>query len=201
MTSMQYHVSVMRLFQPFTNYESSNDRISLYRDQALKRTTAATKELYQLIQLHETRHGWACCIGIVLHILTTAAYASLDEISRQEDPVFETDTNEFYKGLLACLTAIGAISAYNFYAQPLFRLLTQSSQALDVPLPSKLVNVLDRFQSDEWTKTAASMVSSHYIADMRKTASASESARMDTIISRWDALTLKDRKTPPHDGS
>ncbi|KAL1593824.1 hypothetical protein SLS60_010557 [Paraconiothyrium brasiliense] len=189
---MQYYVSIIRLFQPFTHYESSNERIRSYRDQALLRTSAATKELRQLILLHDSLHGWAATITIILHPLVIAVFGSLDEIISQESPDFVWDTNEAYRGLLTCLRGLSVITTYNFYSQSLFRLVTQSCQSLAIPLPTEIMSVLDRFQSDEWTKTAASMVSSQYIADMRRTASGMENARMDTIISRWDALTIKE---------
>jgi len=189
---MQYYVAIIRLFQPFTNYESSNERISSYRDQAILRTSVATKELRQLIFLQDVSHGWAATITIILHPLVIAIFGSLDEIAGQENPVFVKETNEPYRGLLTCLHAMSVITTYNFYAQSLFRLTTQSCQGLDIPLPIEITSVLDRFQSDEWTRTAASMVSSLYVADMRKIASGIENARMDTIISRWDALTIKE---------
>ncbi|KAF2448778.1 hypothetical protein P171DRAFT_461488 [Karstenula rhodostoma CBS 690.94] len=201
LTAMQYYVSVIRLFQPFIHYESSNERISSYRDQALVRTSAATKELRHLIFLHDSQHGWAATITIILHPLTISVFGSLDEIASQTNPVFTPDANEAYKGLLTCLYALSVITTYNFYSQSLFRLATQSCTALDIPLPVEISTVLDRFQSDEWTKTAASMVSSQYIADMRRTASGVENARMDTIISRWDALTLKDDPALNKDGA
>ncbi|KAJ4293412.1 hypothetical protein N0V90_008695 [Kalmusia sp. IMI 367209] len=192
LTAMQYYVSVIRLFQPFTNYESSHERIKSYRDQAFLRTSAATKELRQLIFRHDTLHGWAATITIVLHPIVVTVFGSIDEISRQPHPISYSDTNEAYRGLLTCLNALSTIATYNFYAQPLFRLLTQSCQGLAIPLPDQLVSVSDRFKSEEWTKNAASMVSSQYIADMRKVATGMENARMDSIVSQWDAMTLKD---------
>ncbi|KAJ4346866.1 uncharacterized protein N0V89_010799 [Didymosphaeria variabile] len=195
---MQYYVSIIRLFQPFTHYESSNERISSYRDQALLRTSTANKELRQLIVLHDSLHGWAATITIILHPLVIAVFGSLDEIVSQENPDFVWETNEAYRGLLTCLRGLSVITTYNFYSQSLFRLVTQSCQSLAIPLPTEITSVLDRFQSDEWTKTAASMVSSQYIADMRRTVSGMENARMDTIISRWDALTIKEDPDKRH---
>lgn len=188
---MQYYVSIIRLFQPFTHYESSNERIRSYRDQALLRTSVASKELRQLIFLHDSQHGWAATITIILHPLTMSVFGSLDEIASQTNPVFTPDTNEAYKGLLVCLRGLSVITTYNFYSQSLFRLATQSCKALNIPLPEEIMTALDSFQSDEWTKTAASMVSSQYIADMRSTSAGMENARMDAIISGWDALTIK----------
>ncbi|KAF9737088.1 C6 transcription factor [Paraphaeosphaeria minitans] len=192
LTAMQYYVSVIRLFQPFTHYESSNERISSYRDQALQRTSAATKELRHLISINDSQHGWAATITIILHPLTISVFGSLDEIACQTNPVFTPEANEAYKGLLTCLYGLSVITTYNFYSQSLFRLATQSCKALDIPLPPEITTVLDRFQSDEWTKTAASMVSSQYIADMRGSTSGMENARMDSIISKWDAMTIKE---------
>jgi hypothetical protein len=198
---MQYYASIIRLFQPFTHYESSNERISSYRDQALLRTSAANKELRKLILLNDSHHGWAATITIILHPLVISVFGCLDEIAGQSHPVFVPDTNEAYRCLLTCLYGLSVITTYNFYSQSLFRLATQSCSALGIPLPIEMTTIMDRFQSDEWTKEAASMVSSQYIADMRRAASGMENARMDTIISRWDALTIKDDPSSRKEGA
>ncbi|KAF1969721.1 hypothetical protein BU23DRAFT_651917 [Bimuria novae-zelandiae CBS 107.79] len=192
LAAMQYHVFVLRLFQPFTNYESPNEQIKSYRDQALLRTSAAMTELRRLIFLYDNRHGWADTVPIVMHPLMVASFASLEELAHEKHPVFLSESNEIYQGLLTCLHALSTIATYNFYAQLLFRHLAQSCLSLNIPVPVELVSVLDRLQSEEWTKTAASMVSSHYVPNIRKTATEMENARMDAIISQWDALIIKD---------
>ena len=190
---MQYHASVIRLFQPFTTYEPTAEGIRFYHDQALTRTSIAVKELRQLIFQNDHYHGWAVTITIVLHPIVVTVFGSLDEIAQQDQPPqYIVETNEAYRGLLTCLRALSIISTYNFYAQPLFRLLAQSCQGLHIPLPVEVVAMLDSYQSEAWTKNAASMVSSQYIADMRKAATGMENARMDSVVSRWDALVLTD---------
>jgi hypothetical protein len=187
---MQYHVSVVRLFQPFLDNDISIGRITSYRDRARSLTGTAIKELRQLIFLHDTRLGWANAIPLVLHPIVVTSFGTLEEIVPQDGLALEQEPSEPYQGLLTCLQAMSIVSSYVFYAQPLFRLLTQTCQTLHIPLPTEIVSRLNDYQSEEWTKNAASVVSSQYIADIRKTASDVENARMDAIISRWDALGI-----------
>lgn len=191
---MLHHVLIMRLFQPFTRYESPDEWIQSYRNKALQRTMEATNELRQLIYLHENHIGWFNIIAMVSHPLVTVGFASLDEISRRGHSVFLSERNEVYQGLLTCLNALSIVSTYNYCVQPLLRLLTQSCQSLDIPLPEEIKAILKRFQSEEWTKHAINMASSQYIADTRKVALDLDSARMDSIVSRWGTLTIADEK-------
>jgi len=185
---MQYHVSIVRLFQPFLNGDTSIGRVKTYRDRARSLTNTAIKELRHLIFLHDMRHGWANAIPLVLHPIVVTSFGSLEEIVHQNQSGLTQEHSEPYQGLLKCLQAMSIVSSYVFYAQPLFRLLTQTCQTLHIPLPAEIVTRLNDYQSEEWTRNAASVVSSQYIADIRKTASDVEHARMDAIISRWDAL-------------
>jgi hypothetical protein len=187
---MQYHVSIVRLFQPFIDGDSSLRRVSTYRDRAVSLTCSAIKELRQLIFLHDMRHGWANAIPLVLHPIVVTSFGSLEEIVLSDQTSLEQSPSEPYEGLLTCLRAMSVVSSYVFYAQPLFRLLTQSCQTLHIPLPSEIISRLKDYQSEEWTKNAASLVNSQYIADIRKTATDVEQARMDAIISQWDALSV-----------
>jgi hypothetical protein len=94
---------------------------------------------------------------------------------------------------MTCLRGLAALSSYNYYAQPLLRLLTQKCQAIGLNLPEEIQHTLDNYTSKEWTRNAAHLVSSQYIADMRKTAPDLESARMDAIISTWEGMSLEER--------
>lgn len=53
-------------------------------------------------------------------------------------------------------------------------------------------SIVDYYTSEEWTKNAATLVSSQYIADMRKKDADAESATMDAIISSWEELQLEE---------
>jgi hypothetical protein len=64
---------------------------------------------------------------------------------------------------------------------------------MELQLPDDLQNALDYYTSEEWTRNAANLVSSQYIADTRKTTTDAESARMDSVISTWEGLNLDDR--------
>ncbi|KAF2685363.1 hypothetical protein K458DRAFT_23460 [Lentithecium fluviatile CBS 122367] len=187
--AMQHHVSVVRLFQPFISNASSVERLASYRDHARSLTSTAIKELRKLIILHDRRHGWASAIPFVLHPIVVTSYGSLEEVALQDQSQLLREPSEAYQGLLTCLQAMITLSSYVFYAQPLFRLLTQTCQTLQIPLPADIVSRLNYYQSKEWTKNAANVVSSQYIADIRKTAT-DVNARMDAIISRWDALAI-----------
>lgn len=192
---MQYHVSIIRLFQPFLHRDSVNEPVGLYRDRAHSITSSAIKELRRLLVLHETQHGWVNAIPYVLHPIMVTSFGSLEEVAFEGDSRLSPEANEPYQGLLTCLRALRTLSGYVFYAQPLFRLLTQTCQTLQIPLPMEVITTLNYYQSEEWTKNAASVVRSRYVADMRKPAADVESATMDAIISGWDALTVT------HEGS
>ena len=54
-----------------------------------------------------------------------------------------------------------------------------------------LTSFVFRYRSDEWTKNAANLVRSQYVADMRKLVTDIENERMDSVISRWDSLAIE----------
>lgn len=191
---MQHHVSVVRIFQPFLDHESSNERLKTYSNHARSVTSASIKELRRLLALQEARHGWANAIPLVLHPIMVTSFGSLEEVGRQ-DLSFDKLKNEPYQGILTCLRALGTLSSYVFYGQPLFRLLTQTCQAMRIPLPPEILTTLDYYQSEEWTKQAVNVVKSRYIADIRRSASDVDNGRMDNIISQWSAMTLDDEGT------
>ncbi|KAF1954077.1 hypothetical protein CC80DRAFT_536957 [Byssothecium circinans] len=194
LAAMMHHIALIRLFQPFLNCESTIDRIQAYRDQASSNTSIAVRELRRLIYLQDLRHGWTNTIPLVLEPLVIASFCSLEGAALHGHSHIAGDTNESYQGLLICLRAVCTIGTYVFYAQVLFRLLTQSCQKLHIPLPPDIANELHLYQSEEWTNNAASTVSSQYIADLRKTMSGAENARMDAIVKQWKAMSLKEVK-------
>jgi hypothetical protein len=129
----------------------------------------------------------------VLHPLSVTSFGSLDEIAQSYSDPQEAQESEPYQGLLACFRALGVLCCYSFYAQPLFRLLTQKCQAMGLQLPVEVQITLDYYTSEEWTRTARHLVSSQYIADTRKTAADADSVRMDAIISAWEGLSVEER--------
>ena len=87
------------------------------------------------------------------------------------------------------------MSSYVFYAQPLFRLLVQACEVINIKLPRDVANSIRYYKSEEWTKQAASLVSSQYVADIRKASSDAKNLRMDAVVSQWDAaMTLSDSR-------
>ena len=190
---------VLRLFRPLVKHENSDEPLRSYGEHVRTRVNTAMAELRQLISLYEDHVGWKSTIAMILHPIFVFAFTSLEELSEQEHASFLPESNPHYQGLLMCLKALSTISTYTFYAQLLFRLLASSCQSLNVPLPMEIMGVVARFQSDEWTKNAANMVSSMYIVDLRRAATDHETTRMDSIISGWNALTIKDEYKPPQD--
>jgi hypothetical protein len=190
---MIYHVNIINLFHPVIDLGVSIHHDHPYVNRARSLTSNSLMELRRLLALQELRHCWGTSIGLVLHPITVASVGSLDEIAQSYQNPRDAERSEPYRGLLVCLRALTALASYSFYAQPLFRLLTQKCQAMDLQLPDDLQNALDHYTSEEWTKHAASLVSSQYIADTRKTTTDSESARMDSVISTWEGLNLDDR--------
>jgi len=189
---MMYHVNIINLFQPFLDCEHSIQKTRPYQDRARSVTSTSLKEIRRLLVLHDARHGWIDAITLVLHPITVASFGSIEEMSLgglTPGPM-QLNDSEPYLGLLTCLRALGSLSSYSYYAQLLFRLLTQKCQTRGIQLPVELQSTLDYYKSDSWTKNAVSVVSSSYIADMRKIMTDAESARMDAIISGWEALSL-----------
>lgn len=185
-----YNVNIINLFQPSLDAESPLDRIDPYRDRARSSTSASLKELRRLLALQETRHGWMDAITLILHPISVVSFGSLEEISRNYPDPISLEKSEQFKGVQTCLRALSSLSSYSYYAQPLFRLLTQKCQTLGVRVPSEVQKTLDYYISDEWTKNAVNLVSSQYVADMRKTTKDAERISMDAIISEWEELSL-----------
>ena len=184
---MMYHVNIINLFQPFFGVSHPS---TPFLDRACSVTSTSLLELRRLLALQEARHGWSRTITLVLHPLVVASFGSLDEISQAYHSPQDAQSSEPYQGVLVCLRALAALCSYSFYAQPLFRLLTQKCQAMGLQLPVEVQNTLDYYTSKEWTRNAANLVSSQYIADMRQEA---ESKRMDAIISAWEGMSLDDQ--------
>jgi hypothetical protein len=191
---MMYHVNIINLFQPIVDDDGSNQHYNPSLERARSVTSTSLLELRRLLALQELRHCWGAAIAIVLHPITVTSIGSLDEISQTYQNPKDAERSEPYNGLLICLRALAALASYNFYAQPLFRLLTQKCQAIGLQLPDDLQGALDHYTSDDWTRNAANLVNSQYIADTRKAAAGSESARMDSVISKWESLSLGERR-------
>jgi hypothetical protein len=148
------------------------------------------KELRRLLVLHEVHHGWSHTFPLVLHPIMVTGFGSLDEIALEGQLGLSSEHSEPYQGLLTCFHALSTLSNFIFIAQPLYRLLTQACETLDIRLPLEVTSILGYYRSEEWTKNAANLVRSQYVADLRKTANDPESLRMDVVVSQWDALTL-----------
>ncbi|KAF1996448.1 hypothetical protein P154DRAFT_320031 [Amniculicola lignicola CBS 123094] len=190
LAAMNYHVLIIRLVQPFLNRKGSLERIKSYRSRAQPIATASMKELRRLLMLHEVRHGWACAIPYILHAIMVTSFGSLEEIALEDRSRLYIELSEPYQGLMTCLRALSCLCSFIYYAQPLFRLIAQTCQSLNIQLPIEALGTLELFRSEEWTKNALHRVSSQYIADMSKTTVDTEDSRMDAIVSAWDALTL-----------
>ncbi|KAF2703392.1 hypothetical protein K504DRAFT_177266 [Pleomassaria siparia CBS 279.74] len=186
LAAMQYNVAITRLFQPFLDAGSSLERVKQYHHRARSMFATSIKELRRLMALHEATRGWSNTLPYVLHAITVTGFGSLDEVALENRSRFIPENSEAYQGLLTCLNALGTMANFVFYAQPLFRLLTQACETLDIWLPLDVTTFMDRYRTAEWTKKAASVVSSQYMADIRMPATDSEGQRMDKIISGWD---------------
>ncbi|KAI8933110.1 hypothetical protein NX059_009753 [Plenodomus lindquistii] len=190
--AMMYHVNIVNIFQAILNSDAATRQAGPYYDHARSVTLASLKEIHRLLALQQIRHGWYDSITLVLHPITIASFGTLEEISRANiDPKSASlDSSELYQGLRTCLRALASLTSYSYYAQPLFRLLTQKCQTLGIRLPSEVQATLDSYMTEEWTRNAVELVSSQYIADTHSIATDSTSARMDAIISGWEALSL-----------
>ncbi|KAF2021291.1 hypothetical protein BU24DRAFT_18465 [Aaosphaeria arxii CBS 175.79] len=196
LTAMVYHITIIRLVQPFVSRDSPIERIRSYQDRARHLTSASIAEIRQLLTLQEIHHGWKHAIPYVLHPVMVTSFASLEEVILEEELRREPEGGVAYQGLLTCLRALSALSHTIFYAQVLFRVLAQTCLSLEMRLPPDMLDLLDLYQSDEWTKKAAASVSSQYVADLRKSALDIDNARMDSIISQWDeSLALGTRSS------
>ncbi|KAJ4311124.1 hypothetical protein N0V94_008111 [Neodidymelliopsis sp. IMI 364377] len=189
--ALQYNVNVVKLFQPVLNCNTSSGHAPPYVDRARSEISTSLREMRRLIALHDTHHGWSNAITFVLQGITVASFGTLDEMSDTNRNLAQSDHDEQYRGLVTCLRALTVLLSYSYYAQPLFRLLTQKCRALGVQLPIEVQGALDYCTSEDWTKKAAELVSSQYIADTRTVA---ESSTMDAVISSWESFTLDDKQ-------
>jgi hypothetical protein len=171
---MIYNVNILSVFQPFLDRKAPPQKDNYYHERARTLSSASLRELRRLITLHETHHGWANAITLVIHAVTVASFGTLDELSAHR------------------LDSIPTSKSYSYYAQPLFRLLTQKCQEMGMQLPVEVQGALDFCMSEEWTRNAASLVSSQYIVGTRKAATDADRCRMDAIISRWERLKVDD---------
>jgi len=187
---MQHNVSITRIFQPFLDPKSSLERVKTYHSRARSCFSASMKELRRLLILQEVHHGWSHAFALVLHPIMVTGFGSLDEIALEHRSGFSYEHNEPYQGLLTCFHALNTMSNFIYVAQPLYRILTQACETLDIRLPFEVTSTLGYYRSEEWTKNAASLVRSQYIADKRKTVKDPESLSIDVVVSQWDALTL-----------
>ncbi|KAF2465245.1 uncharacterized protein BDR25DRAFT_337166 [Lindgomyces ingoldianus] len=146
--------------------------------------------LRRLIMLHELRHGWSNAIPYILHGITVTSFGCLEELAQEHATRHSVENSEPLRGLLSCLKALSTLSNYVFYSQPLFRLLTQSCQTMGIALPTETTNTLSCYQTEEWTKNAANIVSSQYVADIGKSATDMTNKQMDVIVRMWDNLIL-----------
>lgn len=192
--SMQYNVNIVKLFRPVLDRESSSAQDAPYIDHARSVISSSLREIRRLVLLHDTHHGWSNAITFVMHGITVASFGTLDEMAHDKSDLSRPATDERYQGLVTCLRALTVLLSYSYYAQPVFRLLTQKCVALGVRLPAEVQGALDYCTSEEWTKKAAELVSSQFIADTRPVAKDTETMRMDAVISRWENLSLEDKQ-------
>ena len=194
MPSMQYNVNIVKLFRPVMDRDATSEQAASYIDRARSVISASLREIRRLVALHDTHHGWSNAITFVIHGITVASFGTLDEISHNDLSLPQPEIDERYQGLVTCLRALTVLLSYSYYAQPIFRLLTQRCCALGVKLPAEVQGALQYCTSEEWTKKAAELVHSQYIADTRSVAEDAESARMDAVIARWEDLSLDDKQ-------
>ncbi|KAF2113856.1 hypothetical protein BDV96DRAFT_118510 [Lophiotrema nucula] len=187
LSAMHYHVCLIRIAQPFLGRDSTPERIRAYHGRARSIASTSMKELRRLIALHDSRHGWSSCIPYVLDPIMMCSFGTLEEIVHDERSLTPRERSEPYEGLMTCLRALSGLSYFIFYAQPLFRLATQTCLTLGIQLPVEAMKTLNHYTSEEWTKNAASLVSSQYVAGFAKTAMGIE---MDAVISQWEALSV-----------
>lgn len=187
---MVYNINIVNLFQPFLSLPPNT---TPYLPRARSVTSAALASLRRLLTLQESRHGWSNTITLVLHALSITSFGTLDEIAQSYHPPSSAKGSDMHLGVLVCLRALAALCSYNFYAQPLFRLLAQKCTDIDLDLAPEVQATADYYLSDEWTRIAKGLVSSQYIADIRERATDREKARMDAIIAKWEGLSIEDR--------
>ncbi|KAJ8108843.1 hypothetical protein OPT61_g7887 [Boeremia exigua] len=194
--AMQYQVNIVKLFRPMLDRETTSERADSYVDRARSAVSKALKEIRRIVNVHETHHGWSNAITFVMHGITIASFGTLDEMSHDELVLPQNGIDDRYQGLVTCLRALAVLLSYSYYAQPIFRLLTQKCTALGVRLPAEVQGALDYCTSEEWTMKAAELVSSQFIADTRPVEQDTETdtMRMDAIVSRWESLSLEEKQ-------
>lgn len=192
---MQNNVNVIKLFRPVLDREAATATAKSYIDRARSVISASLREIRRLVTLHDTHHGWSNAITFVMHGITVASFGTLDEMAHNKPLLSYTQDNERYQGLITCLRALTVLLSYSYYAQPIFRLITQKCAALGVQVPTEVQAALDYCTSEEWTKKAAERVSSQYIADTRSVEHDTETMRMDAVISRWEGLSLEEKQS------
>ncbi|KAF2269450.1 hypothetical protein CC78DRAFT_575010 [Lojkania enalia] len=190
LAAMQYHVCIIRILRPYLNDAGSRERAKSYADRVDSTVSNSIKELRRLLALHDVRHGWLNAIPYILHPIMICSFGTLEELVAENRPPDSREISEPYKGIITCLRALSSLSCFVFIAQPLFRLLTQTCQSLNIQLPIEALSTLDYYRSDEWTKMASNIVRSQYVADSIKTV---PGIQMDAIISQWDAMTLENK--------
>ncbi|KAF2652047.1 hypothetical protein K491DRAFT_719302 [Lophiostoma macrostomum CBS 122681] len=191
--AMIYYVTLIRLVHPFLNLGGGIDRTKPYQDRAQSIYYSSMQELRHLLELQDVRYGWSSAIAFVLHPIIVISWCCLEDISLQKLPCISHESDRSYRTLLICLRALSRLSSCIFYAQPLFRLISQTCLNVGIRLPSEITNSLDYYQSKEWTTNAAKMISSQYVADMHCAATGIEHRSIDTIIAHWGSLTLEDK--------
>lgn len=189
---MQYNVNIVKLFRPVLDLEVSSEQDTPYLDRARSVTSSSLREIRRLVSVHDTHHGWSNAITLVIHGISVASFGTLEEMAQGKPNLSQSANDERYQGLVTCLRALTVLLSYSYYAQPIFRLLTQKCEVLGVRLPAEVQGALDYCTSEEWTKKAAELVSSQFIADTRLVAKDTETMRMDAVISRWENLTLEE---------
>ncbi|XPS80710.1 hypothetical protein M3J07_012683 [Ascochyta lentis] len=193
--AMQYNVNIVKLFRPVVDRKTPSEQAAPYVARARCVISDSLREIRRLVNLHDTHHGWSNAITFVIHGITVASFGTLDDMSNRVSSPPQTETDERYGGLVTCLRALTVLLSYSYYAQPIFRLLTQKCKTLGVKLPAEVQGALDYCTSEEWTKKAAELVSSQFIADTRSVSNDCESSTMDAVISRWEHFTLDDGQT------
>ena len=140
---LMYHATIVRLVQPFLTRGNTSERVTSYQGRAREVASQSMRELRYHLSLHESCHGWSNAILLVLHPITITSFASLEEIALESRSNQLHDANEAYQGLLTCLRALSSLSYFCYYAQPLFRLLTQTCVSLDIQLPRDVIDTLE----------------------------------------------------------
>jgi hypothetical protein len=73
---MIYNVNILSVFQPFLDRKAPPQKDNYYHERARTLSSASLRELRRLITLHETHHGWANAITLVIHAVTVASFGA-----------------------------------------------------------------------------------------------------------------------------